>query len=84
MVKLNARPHKKPGTHPLQSRKHNQTNGGSKGYYRQGGKIVARQDLVVDLKHVDGKGQLQQVDEHAEKEPVPEIKSAGDQKVMHI
>lgn len=84
VVEGDARPHQKAGAYPLQQGQHDQADDGGKSDDGEGGEVVAGQDLVIDLQHVDGKGQLQDIDEHAEKKGISEKIPARAQKFLHV
>ena len=84
VVEGDARPHQKAGAYPLQQGQHDQADEGGKGDDGECGEIVAGQDLVIDLQHVDGESQLQDVDEHAEKKGISEKIPARAQKFLHV
>ena len=84
VVEGDARTHQKAGAYPLQQGQHDKTDDGGKGDDGECGEIVAGQDLVIDLQHVDGESQLQDVDEHAEKKGISEKIPARAQKFLHV
>lgn len=67
MIKFNAGPHQQPRTYPLKQRHDDKADDGGHGDHGKGGQTETGQHLVVYLKHVDGKRQLHDVDEQAEK-----------------
>ena len=78
-----ARAHEQAGAYPFQQGHDHKADDRGKRDDRQGGQIVAGEHLVVDLQHIDGEGELQDIDEQAEKEGVAKKASAGDQECVH-
>ena len=76
-VELNAGPDEKAGAYPFKQRQHDEGDNGGDGDDGQGGQVVAGQYLIVHLQHVDGKRELEHVDEHTEKKGVSEKVPAG-------
>ena len=83
VVELNAGPYQQARTDPLQQSHDHQRDDGGDGDDRQCRKIVAGQHFVINLQHVDGKCQLQNIDEHAEEEGISEEIPARAQKILH-
>ncbi len=74
----------KPGTQKIQNTQNNQTQDDNQGYAVQGGKTVAVQNPDVDDQHVDGKAQVQGVDEHAVESGNSEVFGKISEKGDHV
>ena len=83
-IEAHARPDQQPVPDRVQRRQRQQRDGQREGDEQQSRLAARRHDAVVDLKHVDGGREEQQVDEQAEHRGRDEMRAAGLDGLRHV
>lgn len=82
-LKLDAGPDERPRAYPFAHGQRHERKDRRKGDDIQRGAIAAGEDKVIDLQHIDGKRELQNIDEHAENKSISKISTANGEEGMH-